>query len=72
MIMYDEQQAHNDFEQLVGSRQRAERLFNLYKRSYPSPSVISTEVTSRELVFRKKAKREGFTDTEIDALLNLQ
>jgi hypothetical protein len=62
----DEQATTNAFEEYVGGVRRAQRLLYIYNNSYPMPGRW-TEQVSKDQVFRSRAKREGFTDAEIDA-----
>jgi len=69
----DERATHDAFVEFVGGRDRADRLFWIWKHSYEQtvyPSYLYKPVP-REQVFREKAKREGFTDEEVDAFLSL-
>ena len=65
-ITGDEHDDHRAFEEYVGGVHRAERLFQIYKNSYPTHNRTKVEV------FRSNALREGFSNQDIDALLLLQ
>jgi hypothetical protein len=67
----DEQAATEVFEQEV-TVPRAQRLFQLYKNSYPLGQPGDRYYRSQTDVFRAKAKADGFTEIEIQALLLLQ
>lgn len=68
-----EYEAHQAFEDLCGDSSRAARLFSIYKNSHPHRHWQDPRKSiSKEEVFAKKAKNEGFSDKEINALLNLQ
>jgi hypothetical protein len=62
----------DQFEKLVGGRVRADRLARIWSQSYPGVRISTfRDPPTREEVFRKKARRDGFTDREIDAYLEL-
>jgi hypothetical protein len=67
----DEQATTDAFVEYVGGRARAERLFSIYRNSYPIKLQTFTTISKRE-VFCRKAEREGFDKQEIDALLSIQ
>ena len=60
-----EQCKQDAFVEMVGGTQRADRLFQILKDSYPSATV------SRADVFRCKAINQGFTRKQADTLLAL-
>lgn len=71
----DEQAATEAFEDLCGGVNKAQRLLQLYKNSYPSGTEYDRLMgrgKTKEEVFARKAKQAGFTDEQIDALLDLQ
>ena len=68
----DERASHEAFEEYMGGRSRADQLFRIYQNSYPMPTHQIGVTLSSEEVFQHKAKREGFSQEEIDALLLLQ
>ena len=74
MEIQSEMERQQEFEDLVGGWQRAERLAKIYQNSYPMPSW-SVKLGHHQIpkleVFRNKAKREGFNTKEISAFLNL-
>jgi len=61
----DEQKANDRFVRMVHGIRRADRMQEIWRNSYPSLRK------SKEEVFRESAKREGFTDKQIDAFLML-
>jgi hypothetical protein len=68
----DERATQDTFVEFVGGRTRAERLQDICHNSYPTPFPPGDPYAkTRHEVFRMKAKREGFTDAEIDAFLML-
>jgi len=72
--MKTEQERQDDFVQLVGGMTRADRLSKISQNSYPMPSwscELGHHKVSRKEVFRNKAKREGFSDKEINSFLAL-
>jgi len=69
-----EQERQDDFVELVGGYRRAERLMHISQDSYPSSSwnlKLGHHRISKEAVFRNKAKRECFSDKEINCFLAL-
>ena len=72
----DEMKTQEAFVDFLGSVQRAERLMQISNSSYSCGTeydrVFKTGFSrTKGEVFRAKAKREGFTDAEIDAFLSL-
>lgn len=73
--MRNEAEATKQFEELMGSPRRAERLLHLYSRSYSTGTaldVLRGQGKTKIQAFRLYAKREKFTEQEIDAFLSLQ
>lgn len=73
-----EQDRHQAFEELCGGPTRAFRLLHIWQNTYDNRtewdrlgSGISKQ-EAKEQKFRRSAKREGYTDQEIDAFLELQ
>ena len=67
------QDGHNLFGETLGS-QRADRIEYLWKSTYDNRSAYDKMMgrgRSKDEVFCAKAKREGFTDEEIDAFYAL-
>jgi hypothetical protein len=58
-----EQDRTDAFEELCGGVANSQRLFQIWKDCWPPNKIAS---------FQKRAKNEGYTDQQIDALLNLQ
>lgn len=74
MEIQSEMERQQEFEDLVGGWQRAERLAKIYQNSYPSPSwspSLGHHQIPKLEIFRKKAKRDGYTTKEIGAFLRL-
>lgn len=69
---FDEQASTSDFESYVGGTDRAQRLFRIYKESYPEQGASWDEKTSKADVFRRKARQHGFDKEDAEALLLLQ
>jgi hypothetical protein len=72
--MKTEREQQDEFVQLVGGMARAERLSRISQDSYPMPSWsigLGHHKVSGKEVFRNKAKREGFSDKEINCFLAL-
>ena len=70
----DERATSEAFEEYVGGRQRAERLLWIWNNSYPSGTAYDKLMgrgSTKEQVFTVKAKREGFSEQDIDAFLTL-
>ncbi len=66
------EQGRNDrFVDIVGGRQRAEQLSRIYQNSYPMPGHCIAPAKSKTEVFMMKAKRERFTQKEINAFMAL-
>ena len=69
---------HEAFEQLCGGPTRAFQLLHCHSESMPHPSAYDlmmqgkTREQSKEESFRRRAKRQGFTEQEINAFLELQ
>jgi len=66
----DERATQEAFVKYVGGRAKAEQLDRLWRNSYPAPTAGFGQL-SKEEVFCRKAKREGFKDNEIDAFMML-
>ena len=69
-----ERERQDAFVDLMGGSYRADRLDSICKNSYPGirkPWATFEPPPSKEEMFKKKAKQEGFTDLEIDTFLNL-
>lgn len=58
-----EQERTDAFEELCGGVANSQRLFQIWKNCWPPNKVVS---------FQKRAKSEGYTDQQINALLELQ
>lgn len=68
----DERATHQKFIEFIGGTERADRLLRIWKDSFPGIRTSAFEKPpSKEQVFRRKAKAEGFTDGEIEAFLSL-
>ena len=68
----DEQAMTDQFEELMGGRDRAGRLCSILRDSYPQTGYgYWVKAMSKTEVFRSKASREGFSTREIDAILEL-
>jgi len=63
--MTDEQATQDAFIEYVGGTNRAECLERLWYNTYPSSGM------TKEQLFRRKAKKERFTNMEIDAFMLL-
>jgi len=61
----DEQEVNDRFVRLFHGVKRADRLQQIWNNSFPRFRM------TREEVFRREAKSEGFTDKQIDAFLKL-
>lgn len=71
----DEQATQDDFVELVGGTAKADRLMNIYNNSYPSGTAydrLQGRGKTKDEVFQAKAKREGYTDEQIEAFFMLQ
>lgn len=66
----DEQATHDAFVEYMGGRNRADRLWNIRKNSYPTQDWRNDTISAVDN-FRRKALAEGFSEEEIDALLSL-
>ena len=64
--MKDEQTLTDEFESACGCVSHAQRLFKIYKDSY------KTHNQTKEQVFEAKAKAQGFTQKQIQALYRCQ
>ena len=72
----DERLAQEMFENACGGVKRAERLMHLCNESYPRGTKYDKTFKtgfyrSKEQIFAIKAKREGFTQEQIDMFLAL-
>ena len=67
-----EQEQTDAFEALCGGQHKADRLFRIYQGSYPMHTHQLGVTRAKADVFRRKARREGFTAKQAQALLNLQ
>lgn len=63
----DEQATQDAMVEYVGGRHKAEQLSRIRNNSYPMPTHDIWNPLSAREVFRIRAKKEGFTDLEIDA-----
>jgi hypothetical protein len=76
-MMIDEQTAHENFETLVGGPDRGFRLMNFWTEAGYATSGNEFQLSSwppkptQEEVFRSKAKRDGYTNKQIQAFLEL-
>lgn len=72
--MNDEQRTQDAFVDYVGGTAKAEQLSRIWQNSWPSGTNYDRLMGrggTKEDVFRAKAKREGFTDEDVDAFLSL-
>jgi len=68
----DEKATHEAFVAFVGGIGRADRLQKIWNNSHPGIRVSAfAKPEAKSDVFRRKARKDGFTDTEIDAFLSL-
>jgi len=67
-----EQERTDAFVTLCGGQHKADRLSRIYANSYPSRTHRLFEVRSKSGTFIRKAKHEGFTAKQANALLDLQ
>lgn len=67
---YDEAEKTAEFEKMVGGKSKAAELFRIYKNSHPMG--VGFNKRTKIDVFVSKAKKAGFKDKHIDALLDLQ
>jgi len=63
--MATEQELNDNFVRICGSVGKADRLQQLWNMSYPHYKK------TREQDFKEQAKREGFTNRQINAFLSL-
>ena len=58
---------------MVGGVQRAERLMWIWNESYPMPKAgpFWDNMIPKETVFRRRARREGYTDEQVQAFMEL-
>lgn len=73
--MHDEQQAHEEFEQLVGGPEKGFRLLRLYESATQAASgnkFTLQILPSARAIFRKRAKEAGYSLEQIEAFLELQ
>lgn len=70
-----ERERQDEFVNIVGGVQKAEQMSRISQNSYPCSTWIAERgghcKLSGEEVFRIKAKREGFTDKQINCFLKL-
>ena len=67
----DEQAENDAFVRMVGSVARADRLQQIWNMSYPKGNCGMMKGQSKEEVFRENAKKEGFTDQQVNRFLDL-
>jgi hypothetical protein len=72
----DEQISTDMFEEAVGGAKRAEHLQYIWNNSFPVGTEYDRKMReryyhSKEDMFRLKAKREGYTDEQIEMFLSL-
>jgi hypothetical protein len=73
---FRDEQAENDaFVRLVGGIKRADRIQQIWRDSYPEgfggKGLGMNRGKPKEEVFRENAKKEGFTDQQINRFLDL-
>lgn len=70
--MMDEQELQDQFFHLCGGRRRADRIDYLYHNSYPHGfNSLDPNYESKEDAFRRVAKYEGFSKSQIEMYLKL-
>ena len=72
--MKTEQERQDEFVSIVGGTRRADKLSKISQTSYPTSSwsyQLGYHQMSRKDVFIARAKREGFSDKEINCFLAL-
>lgn len=67
----DEQATTKAFEDFMGGVARAQRIFQIYVNSYPSKHPNPRYSKNKEQVFTDNATRQGFSEREIEALLEV-
>jgi len=67
----DEQAENDAFVRMVGGIKRADRMQQIWNASYPHGNCGMMKGKSKEDVFRENAKREGFTDLQVNRFLDL-
>jgi hypothetical protein len=75
MYQMTERERQDEFVEMVGGTQKAEQMLRISQNSYPQSAWIlerggHCKLSGKE-VFRLKAKREGFTDKQINCFLSL-
>jgi hypothetical protein len=74
--MYNEQKETENFEKACGGRSKADQLFKIFQDSYPGHAYDVKKFHVREYskteVFKLRASKYGFTNTQIEMLLRLQ
>ena len=70
--MRDEQAETDHLEAVCGGVEQAQRLFRIYKDSYPNQHPNPRYSKTKEQVFWNRAIAVGFTDEQCDALLDCQ
>jgi hypothetical protein len=70
--MYDEPVEQEKFIRIVGGTQKAERLQRIWDSSFPRYSGNMFKPLTKEDVFAIESKKEGFTDKQIKAFLELK
>lgn len=72
----DEQATHDAFVDFMGGRSRADLIWRVFKSMLgwtPNPYDYSTNAPKTvNQAFRIRARAQGFTDAEVDALLAIQ
>ena len=70
--MRDEQALTDRFEALCGSIERAQRLFRIWKNSYPNGEPLFRGHQTKKQVFERRAADEGYTPSQIRAFYDCQ
>ncbi len=66
MDLFDEQTATYEFENMVGGTAKADELLRYWRNSYQCDMRPQGKLHTREDVFERTAKRNGFTQEQID------
>ncbi len=67
----DEREKQDHFIHLMGGTNKSDNIQYIWNNSYPCDMRPQGKLHTREQIFRKRAKDEGYTDEQIDYFLNL-
>lgn len=70
-MFQDEDLLQERFLQIMGSKENAERIQQIWDTSYPHEGVSPLSFKTKLEVFMERAMKEGFSRKQVDAFLDL-